>query len=61
MDLQFYTERIISESETSSMMLVTLSNVDLSELAGQCSIDDILDGYELSDVQDYLTRKLVED
>jgi hypothetical protein len=60
MDLQLYTDRVISEPETGGMMLVTLTNVDLSELT-QCSIDDVLSGFDLSDVEDYLKRKLLED
>jgi len=52
MDIQVYTDKVIVESE-SNASLVTLSNIDISEIVGQVRIGDLLEHMEYSDVMDY--------
>lgn len=49
MDLQFYTERIVVESEANTT-LVTVSKVDLGELAGQVSFSEMASHYDYEDI-----------
>lgn len=60
-DLQFYTEKIITEAEGPKVLLATLLNVDISEIVGQVNIDDLLDNYDMADIQDYIERKKEEE
>jgi len=60
-NIQLYTEKVITEADSSSGMVVTLINVDLSELASQINIDDMLYNYDMADVYDYIERKRQED
>jgi len=52
MDIQVYTDKAIIESEANAS-LVTLSNVDLSEIVSQVPVGDLLEHMEYSDVMDY--------
>lgn len=52
MDIQIYSERVIIESEPETS-LVTLSNVDLSEIVAQVKISDLLELMDEADVTAY--------
>jgi hypothetical protein len=60
-DLQIYSEKAIVEAEGPEVILTTLTKVDLSEIAGQLNIDDVLDNYDYSDIADYMVRRKEKD
>lgn len=60
-DLQLYTEKAIVEADSHQQFVATLVGVDLSEITGQVNIDDLLDNYDMADIQDYMERKKAED
>lgn len=60
MDLQFYTDKVITEADGNTMS-ATLLNVDIAQIAGQVNANDLLETLEFSDVHDYVMNKLKED
>lgn len=61
MDIQLYAEKVFIESDSSNSVNVNLIGVDLSQVATEVGLDKMLDEFELSDIHDYVQRKLKED
>lgn len=57
-DLQVYSKRVIVEPDSADSNLVTLEGIDLGEVVTQFTIAEILDNMELSDVHDYVQKRL---
>lgn len=56
-NIQLYAENVEIENMDKDMA-VTLHDVDLSELKGQVTLSDLLDGWDIADIHDYVTEKL---